>query len=83
MVKVCHAEVEARKKWCPFARGNSIARERVSATGEYDNRCIGSACMAWRWEMTHIEDKHNPGGDLVESHDTHGFCGLAGPTPRG
>lgn len=45
--------------------------------------CIGSACMAWRWLSTHINDPENPKGDLIWSRDTHGFCGLAGHPHEG
>ena len=40
-------------------------------------RCSASRCMAWRWHTTHIADPTG-GPDLVESHDTYGYCGLAG-----
>lgn len=43
--------------------------------------CAGSACMAWRWVETHIDDGGGR-GELVPSTDTHGYCGLAGPPWR-
>lgn len=71
-------EDEAKNSWCPFARGDSVARERVAGDGKYHNRCIGSACMAWRWHATHINNPDDPTGDLIPSGDTYGYCGLAG-----
>jgi hypothetical protein len=34
-------EEEAKKKACCGPRNDSI--------GQWDRRCIGSECMAWRW----------------------------------
>lgn len=71
-------EQEAKAKWCPFARvafgWNEALRDSEQAVAATVNRgdnlsahtsCIGSACMAWRW------DENEP---LCE----HGHCGLAG-----
>ena len=74
-IQVCISEVDARKKWCPFA-ANEAEPVAPSLT-----RCLGSGCMAWRWVFTHINDPNNPSGDLIESSDTHGYCGLAGASP--
>lgn len=59
-------EEEAKSKWCPFTRVDSIhiAPNRVPygnqfADGSY---CVGPKCMAWRW--------------LTVGSD--GYCGLAG-----
>ena len=40
--------------------------------------CVAEHCMAWRWWTTHVNDPADPGGDLIESRDTYGYCGLAG-----
>lgn len=68
-----HTEQEAKTKWCCEARtatdflpnGNAIAFNRCP-DGSYgkETTCIGSQCMAWRW------DGHKDHGK--------GYCGLAG-----
>ena len=73
-------EEEAKTKWCC----------QVSA----DAKCIGSACMAWRWagwvnrladgshevNQTHGGPFLMPHGPTQNPHgcDRFGFCGLAG-----
>ena len=86
-MQVCHAIEDAKKCWCPFVRhtsdGDDASCNRESDQGvEMWNACIADRCMAWRWTMTHIRDPKNPTGDLIASHDTHGFCGLAGQPRR-
>lgn len=69
-------EEEAKAKWCPEARmlpnapgygaGNRFADD-PHPIFMAETRCIGSACMAWRW--------------LAEARgfsSTLGFCGKAG-----
>lgn len=63
-------EEEAKSKWCPFARvyerGNRpfrAPRKRKSPMHD-KTRCIGSECMAWRWQPGQGSDG--------------GYCGLAG-----
>jgi hypothetical protein len=62
-------EDEAKTKWCPYVRFVDC-EDRL-----YDNRpssmqngakCLGSGCMAWRWDYDEYGDA------------TEGFCGLAG-----
>lgn len=59
-------ESEAKTKWCPFARiahvSGATANSRAHNDPDLSQDCIGSACMAWRWN-------HERGG---------GYCGLAG-----
>lgn len=80
-------EEEAKTKWCPEARmlvdatgygaGNRFSGQQhplfVAQT-----RCIGSACMAWRWhgdspafQGAGPDDELNPAG-------RRGYCGKAG-----
>lgn len=65
-------EADAKKKWCPFARTmqpgiigertNVVANRRPDGAFEASH-CVGSACMAWRWNTS----------DAFGGH-----CGLAG-----
>ena len=66
-MKLWHHADEARKRICPVSLGSDM-----SIT------CAVDDCMAWRWVMTHIKNPENPDGDLIQSHTTHGFCGMAG-----
>jgi hypothetical protein len=65
-IQFCTAETDAKAILCPAAM--NIPNSPFT--------CVGSRCMAWRWVKTHINDGH--GGPMVESTDTHGYCGLAG-----
>ena len=58
-------EDQARDKWCPFVRTDSIPVHRLRWAGEM--RCVGSECMAWRTEWRGL------GGEETED----GYCGLA------
>lgn len=93
-------EDEAKTKWCPFVRMPMKLRDqfhvanRVMIDGIDDGpKCIGSACMAWRWARPYWkpleqgESSVNRGmrfydgsGNEVPppSSETDGFCGLAG-----
>jgi hypothetical protein len=77
-------EEEAKTKWCPHvryksSRGEGINRWQEGMDAQYNpdhSRCIGSACMAWRWRVM-------PGPLEVGVHATtnnpgDGYCGLAG-----
>jgi hypothetical protein len=65
-------EDEAKTKWCPFSdvADATPAQAIVPAT-----RCIGSACMAWRWQ-----DVSGPYASVNEAMEEppYGYCGLAG-----
>lgn len=77
-------EKEAAEMWCPFIRMSS--RSMVSDwNGSYNRNhnpddqiqgqhgpmtCIGSRCMAWRWD------------DTGPPETRHGYCGLAGQLTR-
>jgi len=71
-------ESEAKTKWCPFSRlaafgasgGWNRRDDGLIAAG---NHCIGSACMAWRWDLIDTFD----GDGSYEPSDTDGSCGLA------
>lgn len=68
-------ETEAFEKWCPFARADITARERVEdgKPGPNSSRCIGSRCMAWRAAEPRIEFAEGSPFSVAR-----GFCGLAG-----
>jgi len=63
-------EEDAKTKWCPFVRFHVEGKAPTfTATPNRDQRgtrCIGSACMAWRWEYDDGQDSGQ------------GYCGLAG-----
>jgi hypothetical protein len=70
-------EDEAKTKWCPFVRhpvnmpgysnGNRFNKPSLDATC----RCIGSRCMAWRWEILVADES-------MRNKNDRGCCGLAG-----
>lgn len=74
-------EEEAKTKWCPEARcGNASGANRSGPQHDFAATpfCIGSACMAWRWNGESPafpgagpEDNLNPAG-------RGGYCGKAG-----
>jgi hypothetical protein len=68
-------EEEAKQKWCPMVRYYDRNSEMAynawydTSGGEGRCKCIGSACMMWRWDV----DKCRKGPEV-----DHGYCGLAG-----
>ena len=75
-------EPEAKTKWCPFIRLTKPDESALTSWNRSWNRvidggpleetvCIGSACMAWRWDRPQEIDVP------IASDDGH--CGLAGP----
>ena len=81
-------EEEAKQRWCPFTRGIPSGANRITAPNAEImamgvGPCLGSGCMAWRWEATHIFDAEALGNDgkppgTREVGDVYGRCGLAG-----
>jgi hypothetical protein len=61
-------EQEARQKWCPFARPDSI----YGITN-----CIASDCMAWRWSPLILKGDEPDYEDARRGSAT-GYCGLGG-----
>jgi hypothetical protein len=63
-------EEEAKTKWCPQTLcARLIVSDHVEQPVEMGGaRCIGSKCMAWRWERA--------SNSSIKRKD--GFCGLAG-----
>lgn len=75
-------EEEAKTKWCPQTFD-------PSGDGHRRLKCVGSACMAWRWVTNggHYEavapNHHGPSfARLIPGtgtlSTTHGYCGKAG-----
>ncbi len=79
-------EQEAKTKWCPFARVGSeqsglgsLNREAKYNDAVAHARCIGSACMAWRWTERRTPAGQNPAGGSFNAYgEDRGYCGLAG-----
>lgn len=80
-------EDEAKQRMCCGPQVVAMAIVITAPTGTVEvlpdaGRCIGSACMAWRWRIEEFEAAQEhfdlcapPGstGPVIE-----GFCGLAG-----
>lgn len=72
-------EAEAKTKWCPFARGsfvmvgNSPASVNRNLSGEASSgaSCIGSDCMAWRWNAFMRSNRVHP--DVVKNYTERGL----------
>lgn len=71
-------EKEAAEKWCPYGAGAKMVGE-FSADGHpltvyirpETARCIGSKCMAWRWN----EPPGPRAPDDMREPDIRGYCG--------
>lgn len=83
-------EDEAKKKWCPFAKSRAVITQLKEdetyicnmlgpKPSELSVLCIGSDCMAWRWDsdFNDLMARVPPPRDPREIADGH--CGLAGP----
>lgn len=81
-------EEEAKTKECPhFSVGVAIfmaSGKGENFNGRLDTKCIGSACMMWRFQMKYVESE-SAGSGLVKTmtiakyeKSEHGYCGLAG-----
>lgn len=76
-----HTEVEARTKWCPFARTHKRYENGPLAIEQSDDdaRCKASGCACWRWESFASRDNPTREPGAGQSFDaTRGYCGLAG-----
>lgn len=74
-------EEEAKTKWCPesrtgmYAGSGGVAVNRHCADEVRDEtRCIGSACMAWRFIY--------PSAPTALATPLKGYCGKAGEPLR-
>ncbi len=71
-----YTEQEAREKMlCPRTLGATVIAGEANF---YPACCQGSACMAWRWAETHINNPDDPKADMIKVGDVYGYCGLAG-----
>ena len=90
-------EAEAKTKWCPMVRATYFDQavglwtgpanaQSMGKVGDllYGGKCIGSACMMWRWNTKYTPPPYSmmatypqPEG-TTEISATEGYCGLAG-----
>lgn len=69
-------EQEAKTKWCPQSTSGDYRPDPNNAGKEVRHPlCIGSACMAWRWDSVGMEYEHAGYGGRERGK---GHCGLAG-----
>ena len=70
--ELMHTEKEAVALWCPHVRigrvPNASVNRDATTTKVTSASCIGSQCMAWRWEPSHRQYKKSRAG----------YCGLSG-----
>lgn len=90
-------EEQAKTKWCPMVRlidgqppgAASTNREYKEFGTEHEesNRCIGAACMMWRWDdvPNPVYEAQSPFMQWTPANipmtiksETHGHCGLSG-----
>lgn len=77
-------EDEAKTRWCPFANCAGDRGNRDADGFRPKGKCIGSACMAWRWfAQTRATDgswnvHETDEWEGYRSDAKEGYCGLAG-----
>lgn len=84
------SEEEAKGLWCfagrSYCNGTSVNRGD-NGGGLSRSRCLGSSCMAWRWQGWKVQGAILPQQNPPEekrSGPRLGYCGLAGePSPYG
>lgn len=83
-------EADAKQRWCPFSqfddthhRGNRFDAgglvPHVRDALRFGTRCLGSACMAWRWDSDFNEIMARDPQPADPRGVADGHCGLAGP----
>ena len=65
-------EDEAKKKFCPMSLQPIVGENGYVELSPTE--CLGSACMAWRWD-NHVDEK---GVRYSTPSATDGHCGMAG-----
>jgi hypothetical protein len=69
-------EIEARERWCPFARSYDIdgdqsqpvtINRRTNGQADPGTKCLGALCMAWRW--------HDAPGDRISTANQYSETG--------
>lgn len=67
------SEQDAAKSVCPLSVGAGMNNKIIIINGlEVGRACIGSRCLAWRWEPIWNDD-----GDDYE-YGERGYCGMIG-----
>jgi hypothetical protein len=82
----CDGSTRARNRVVHLDAAGNVLKEITDTLA--GTRCIGSACMAWRWEKSEakaVEGYQTPDGQSITTRwaridpvDGAGFCGLAG-----
>jgi hypothetical protein len=68
-------EDEAKIKRCCGGSGCGKSTAHYAS----DRMCVGSECMAWRWDTSSLVIEHDDRGVLFRTkYELGGHCGLAG-----
>lgn len=70
--KICHRSIDGDDSPAPVISNEMFAKKFA---------CVGSACMAWRWEVTpklYDDMAYDPTNGIRLAGGPTGFCGLAG-----